>query len=64
MFYVFQYCLTEVISGTRIFKIPTLEDIVKYRVIVVTLNIASHLSAIGLPKGIYYFTMYSVPIYM
>lgn len=47
----FQYCLTEVRNGARIFRIPTLEDVLKHRIIVVTLNIASHLSAIGLPKG-------------
>lgn len=48
---VLEYCLTEVQNGTRIFKVPTLDDILKHRIIVVTLNIASHLSTIGLPRG-------------
>lgn len=46
-----KYCLTEVVGGMRTFKIPSLEDILKHRVIVVTLSISMYLSTIGLNKG-------------
>lgn len=35
----------------RSFRIPTLEDILKHRIIVVTLSISMYLSTLGLPKG-------------
>lgn len=38
-------------QGMRAFKIPKVEDILKHRVIVVTLSISMHLSTMGLRKG-------------
>lgn len=38
-------------GGVRTFRVPTLEDVLKHRVIVVTLSISMYLSALGLPKG-------------
>lgn len=39
------------VNGVRTFKIPTLEDILKYRIVVVTLSISMYLSTLGLKKG-------------
>ncbi|XP_014248250.1 probable helicase with zinc finger domain isoform X2 [Cimex lectularius] len=38
-------------QGVRTFKVPKVEDILKHRVIVVTLSISMHLSNMGLRKG-------------
>lgn len=38
-------------NGVRKFKFPTVEDILKHRVVVVTLNISMFLSTLGLKKG-------------
>jgi hypothetical protein len=38
-------------GGTRTFRVPTLEDVLKHRVIVVTLSISMYLSTLGLQKG-------------
>lgn len=38
--------------GMRYFKLPSLDDIIKHRVIVVTLSMAMYLTSLGLPKGI------------
>ncbi|RZF36020.1 hypothetical protein LSTR_LSTR005836 [Laodelphax striatellus] len=46
-----KYCLIETANGMRTFKVPTLDDIVKHRVVVVTLSISMFLSTIGLKKG-------------
>uniref|UniRef100_A0A1B6CI26 C3H1-type domain-containing protein n=1 Tax=Clastoptera arizonana TaxID=38151 RepID=A0A1B6CI26_9HEMI len=46
-----KYCLIENVGGMHTFKIPTLEDIMKHRVIVVTLSISMSLTTIGLSKG-------------
>ncbi|XP_022187469.2 probable helicase with zinc finger domain [Nilaparvata lugens] len=46
-----KYCLIESTSNLRTFKVPTLDDIVKHRVVVVTLSISMFLSTIGLKKG-------------
>lgn len=46
-----QYCLIEMVSGIRTFKIPTLEDVLKHRIVVVTLSISMYLSTLGLKKG-------------
>lgn len=50
-FFLLQYCLIENTNGVRTFKIATLQDIMKHRVIVVTLSISMNLSTIGLQKG-------------
>ncbi|XP_075224399.1 helicase with zinc finger isoform X2 [Lycorma delicatula] len=46
-----KYCLTEMNGGMRTFKVPTLDDVLKHRVVVVTLSISMYLSTIGLRKG-------------
>jgi hypothetical protein len=48
-----QYCLIEMNGGVRTFRVPTLEDVLKHRVIVVTLSISMYLSTLGLQKGLY-----------
>lgn len=40
-------------GGVRTFRVPTLEDVLKHRVIVVTLSISMYLSTVGLQKGLY-----------
>lgn len=46
-----KYCLIELNGGVRNFRVPTLEDIMKHRIVVVTLSISMYLSTMGLPKG-------------
>lgn len=46
-----QYCLIEINGGVKTFRVPTLEDVLKHRVIVVTLSISMYLSTLGLQKG-------------
>lgn len=46
-----KYCITD---GAGNFRRPTVEDIMKHRIVVVTLSISMELSTLGLPKG--YFT--------
>ncbi|XP_066992775.2 probable helicase with zinc finger domain isoform X2 [Anabrus simplex] len=46
-----KYCLIEMNGGIKSFRVPTLEDIMKHRVIVVTLSISMYLSTLGLQKG-------------
>ncbi|XP_030750107.1 probable helicase with zinc finger domain [Sitophilus oryzae] len=48
-----KYCLIEVKNGIRSFCIPTLEDIMKHRIIVVTFSTSVYLSAMGLPSGFF-----------
>ena len=38
-------------GGVKTFRVPTLEDVLKHRVIVVTLSISMYLSTLGLQKG-------------
>lgn len=47
-----QYCILDQ-NGS--FRLPTLEEILNYRVIVVTLSISMFLSSVGLKKGIFPF---------
>lgn len=49
-----QYCLIELAGNVRNFRRPSKEDIMKYRIVVVTLNISMELASLDLPKG--YFT--------
>jgi hypothetical protein len=49
--YILQYCLIDVTETERTFRDPTVEDIERHRVIVVTLSISMYLSGIGLKKG-------------
>lgn len=46
-----KYCLIELNGGVKNFRVPTLEDIMKHRIVVVTLSISMYLSTMGLPKG-------------
>ncbi|XP_037940519.1 probable helicase with zinc finger domain [Teleopsis dalmanni] len=46
-----KYCITD---GAGYFRRPTVEDIMKHRIVVVTLSISMELATLGLPKG--YFT--------
>lgn len=39
------------VNGIRTFKIPSLKDILKHRIVVVTLSISMYLSTLGLKKG-------------
>lgn len=53
-FFYLQYAMFEMNDmSMRTFKIPKVEDILKHRVIVVTLSISMHLSTMGLRKGNY-----------
>jgi len=45
------------------FRLPTLEEILNYRVIVVTLSISMFLSSVGLKKGIFPFPFYNTDKY-
>ncbi|KAL9700645.1 hypothetical protein quinque_004086 [Culex quinquefasciatus] len=46
------YCLIDLNINVRIFRRPTVEDILKYRgIVVVTLNISMELTSLDLPKG-------------
>nr|XP_023024171.1 probable helicase with zinc finger domain isoform X1 [Leptinotarsa decemlineata] len=49
-----KYCLIRNNGNVRTFEIPTIEDIMKHKIIVVTLSTSVYLSAMGLPQG--YFT--------
>lgn len=54
LFLFLQYCLIELAGNVRNFRRPSKEDIMKYRIVVVTLNISMELASLDLPKG--YFT--------
>ncbi|SPP76042.1 probable helicase with zinc finger domain isoform X1 [Drosophila guanche] len=45
-----KYCITD---GVGNFKRPTLEDIMRHRIVVVTLSISMELATLGLPKGLF-----------
>ncbi|XP_059608674.1 probable helicase with zinc finger domain [Phlebotomus argentipes] len=49
-----KYCLIETTGNARSFRRPTVEDIMKTRIVVVTLSISMELASLDLPKG--YFT--------
>lgn len=57
LLFLLQYCLIEQNNGVQQFKIATLQDIMKHRVIVVTLSISMNLSNIGLQKGNWWFLL-------
>ncbi|XP_052563605.1 probable helicase with zinc finger domain [Culex pipiens pallens] len=46
-----KYCLIDRNINVRIFRRPTVEDILKYRIVVVTLNISIELASLDLAKG-------------
>lgn len=48
-----KYCLINSAGGMKRFLIPTAEDIMKHRIVVVTLSISMYLSTIGLPRGFF-----------
>lgn len=50
-----QYCLIETNGNVRNFQKPTLQDVMKHRIIVVTLSISMELANLGLPKGMFLF---------
>lgn len=50
---MFQYCLIENNGGARCFRVPTIEDITKHRIIVVTLSASKYLSIMNLPRGFF-----------
>ncbi|GAB0089527.1 C3H1-type domain-containing protein [Sergentomyia squamirostris] len=49
-----KYCMIETTTNMRTFRRPTVEDIMKTRIVVVTLSISMELASLDLPKG--YFT--------
>ncbi|KAI4471147.1 dna2/nam7 helicase family [Holotrichia oblita] len=48
-----KYCLIDLNGSNRSFRIPTIEDITKHRIVVVTLSISMYLSTLGLPRGFF-----------
>lgn len=46
-----KYCLIDLNGNVRNFRRPSAEDILKYRIVVVTLNISMELASLDLPKG-------------
>ncbi|KAL1373391.1 hypothetical protein pipiens_018685 [Culex pipiens pipiens] len=46
-----KYCLIDLNINVRIFRRPTVENILKYRIVVVSLNISMELAWLDLPKG-------------
>ncbi|CAG9763393.1 unnamed protein product [Ceutorhynchus assimilis] len=48
-----KYCLIDSKNGMRSFRVPSMEDLIKHRVIVVTLSTSVYLSAMGLPNGFF-----------
>ncbi|XP_055529882.1 probable helicase with zinc finger domain isoform X2 [Wyeomyia smithii] len=46
-----KYCLIDLNINVRNFRRPTVEDILRYRIVVVTLNISMELASLDLPKG-------------
>ncbi|CAH1973165.1 unnamed protein product [Acanthoscelides obtectus] len=48
-----KYCLIKNNGSHRSFEIPTLDDIMKHRIVVVTLSTSVYLSAMGLPQGFF-----------
>lgn len=48
-----KYCLIETSINMRHFKRPTVEDVKRHRIVVVTLSISVELAALDLPKGFF-----------
>lgn len=48
-----EYCLIDTTPNLRTFRRPTVEDILKHRIIVVTLSISMELASLDLPKGFF-----------
>ncbi|XP_056643763.1 probable helicase with zinc finger domain [Diorhabda sublineata] len=48
-----KYCLIKNNGNYRSFEIPTLDDIMKHKIVVVTLSTSVYLSAMGLPQGFF-----------
>ncbi|KAJ8965498.1 hypothetical protein NQ314_004086, partial [Rhamnusium bicolor] len=48
-----KYCLIKNNGSIRTFEIPSFEDIMKHKIIVVTLSTSVYLSAMGLPQGFF-----------
>ncbi|EAA05697.4 AGAP011545-PA, partial [Anopheles gambiae str. PEST] len=46
-----KYCLVDLNINMRNFRRPTVKDILKHRIVVVTLNISMELASLDLPKG-------------
>ncbi|XP_038116804.1 probable helicase with zinc finger domain [Culex quinquefasciatus] len=46
-----KYCLIDLNINVRIFRRPTVENILKYRIVVVSLDISMELAWLDLPKG-------------
>lgn len=46
-----KYCLIDLNGNVRNFRRPSAEDIMKHRIVVVTLNISMELASLDLPKG-------------
>lgn len=49
-----KYCLIELKGNTRVFKRPTVEDVYRHKIVVVTLSTSMELASLNLKKG--YFT--------
>lgn len=49
-----KYCLIELKGNTRVFKRPTVDDVYKHKIVVVTLSTSMELASLNLKKG--YFT--------
>ncbi|KAJ8936128.1 hypothetical protein NQ318_022210 [Aromia moschata] len=48
-----KYCLIKNSGSIRTFEIPSIDDIMRHRIIVVTLSTSVYLSAMGLPQGFF-----------
>ncbi|KAJ8977192.1 hypothetical protein NQ317_018075 [Molorchus minor] len=48
-----KYCLIKNNGNIRTFEIPSVEDIMRHKIIVVTLSTSVYLSAMGLPQGFF-----------
>ena len=48
-----EYCLIDETPTIRFFRRPTVEDVMKHRIVVVTLSISQELASLDLPKGFF-----------
>lgn len=48
-----KYCLIELKGNTRVFKKPTVEDLQKHKIVVVTLSTSMELASLNLKKGFF-----------
>lgn len=51
---VLQYCLREMSVSDFNFRMPTMEDVEKHRIIITTLSTARYLCDLDLPQGSFY----------